>query len=100
MASMQERQRTRVTEALDSFFSTPVEAVLSRHHTRDPRAEALALFHRVVASVPAYRRFLAEHGVAPAEVRTFADFEALPVATKQNYILRHPLEDLCREGRL
>src|SRR4029078_12455691 len=66
----------------------------------DPQAEALALFHTVVASVPAYRRFLAEHGVDPRAVRAFADFEALPVATKQGYVLRHPLPDLCRRGAL
>jgi phenylacetate-CoA ligase len=97
---MQEQQRAQVTESLRSFFTTPLDAVLARHTQRDPREEAIALFHRVVASVPAYRRFLAEHGIEPSAVRTFADFEALPVATKQNYILRHPIADLCREGRL
>lgn len=97
---MQEQKRTQVTEALAAFLTTPLETVLERHQELDPRAEAIALFHEVVASVPAYRRFLAEHGVDPSAVRAFADFEALPVATKQSYILRHPLADLCRQGEL
>jgi phenylacetate-CoA ligase len=54
----------------------------------------------VAASVPAYRAFLRDHGVDPAEVRTFADFARLPLLTKENYQRRYPLPQLCREGRL
>jgi len=97
---MQESKRTRVLSAFSAFLSTPLEAVLSRHLRQDPRGEALALFHEVAASVPAYRRFLDEHGIDPVSVRTFTDFEALPPTTKQGYILRHPLADLCRGGEL
>lgn len=97
---MNESQPARVSAALAAFFATPLDTTLSEHTRRDPREAALALFHRVAESVPAYGRFLAEHGVDPAAVRTFADFEALPVATKQGYILRHPIADLCRDGRL
>src|SRR5262245_17110393 len=97
---MQEHKRTQVMGAINAFLSTPLDAVLGRHLRHDPRDEALALFHRVAASVPAYRRFLAEHGTDPAAVRSFADFEALPPTTKQGYILRHPLADLCRAGEL
>src|SRR5580704_5522068 len=67
---------------------------------QDPRTRVVELFHRVAASVPAYRAFLREHGVDPGEVRTFADFERLPLLTKENYHLRYPLPDLCRQGRL
>ena len=66
----------------------------------DPRQQAVELFHRVAVSVPAYRAFLREHGVEPGEVRTFADFERLPLMTKENYHRRYPLPDLCRQGRL
>jgi phenylacetate-CoA ligase len=97
---MQHPKRTQATEALAAFLTTPLQSILERHQHREPRGEAIALFHRVVASVPAYRLFLAEQGVDPASIGAFADFEALPVATKQNYILRHPLADLCREGDL
>ena len=66
----------------------------------DPRQQAVELFHRVAVSVPAYRAFLREHGVDPGEVRTFADFERLPLMTKENYHRRYPLPDRCRQGRL
>src|SRR5689334_21508954 len=66
----------------------------------DPRQQVVELFHRVAVSVPAYRAFLLEHGVEPGEVRTFADFERLPLMTKENYHRRYPLPDLCRQGRL
>jgi phenylacetate-coenzyme A ligase PaaK-like adenylate-forming protein len=62
--------------------------------------DVLALFHDVVASVPAYPRFLAEHGVDPAEVRTFEDFQRLPLTAKATYQSRYPLPELCRDGRI
>ena len=66
----------------------------------DPRKRVVELFHRVALSVPAYRAFLDDYGVDPGEVRTFADFERLPLLTKENYHHRYPLPDLCRDGRL
>ena len=66
----------------------------------DPRQQAVELFHRVAGSVPAYRAFLREHGVDPAAVRTLADFERLPLMTKENYHRRYPLPERCRDGRL
>src|ERR1051326_5094817 len=69
-------------------------------HMEDPPTRVVELFHRVAGSVPAYRAFLAEHGVDPVQVRTFADFERLPLLTKENYHRRYPLPDLCRQGRL
>jgi phenylacetate-CoA ligase len=50
--------------------------------------------------VPAYRAFLAEHDVDPVAVRTVADFRTLPLPTKDNYLRRHPLTQLCRGGQL
>jgi phenylacetate-CoA ligase len=54
----------------------------------------------VAATVPAYRAFLTEQGVDPAAVRTVDDFKALPLLTKDNYLRRHPLAQLCRGGEL
>lgn len=62
--------------------------------------DVLALFHDVVASVPAYPKFLTEQGVDPAEVRTFEDFQHLPMTSKANYQSRYPLPELCRGGRI
>jgi phenylacetate-CoA ligase len=84
----------RVLTELESFLaagSAPPE---------DPREQVAGLFHRVVASVPAYRAFLRDHGVDPGAVRTFADFQRLPLLTKENYHRRYPLPARCRDGRL
>ncbi|WNV82131.1 phenylacetate--CoA ligase family protein [Umezawaea sp. Da 62-37] len=79
----------RVVEGFGSFFA-------------GTRAEesVLELFHRVAATVPAYRKFLDEHGVDPALVVTMDDFRALPLTDKTTYHQRYPLPELCRDGRL
>jgi phenylacetate-CoA ligase len=64
------------------------------------RSWVLDLFRQTAGSVPAYRHFLREHGVDPAEVRTIADFGRLPLMTKENYHTRYPLVQRCRDGRL
>ncbi|SDJ79483.1 phenylacetate-CoA ligase [Nonomuraea jiangxiensis] len=60
--------------------------------------DPVELFHRVAATVPAYRAFLAENHVDPQKIETFQDFVGLPMTTKDTYTLRHPLPDLCRDG--
>ncbi len=65
-----------------------------------PEQRVLALFRTVAATVPAYRAFLDEHGVDRNRVRTFEDFQALPLLTKENYLRRYPLQQLCRRGEL
>lgn len=93
-------QSRRVTEALSTFFATSLDDVLSRAQREDPRAAALALFHDVAATVPAYGRFLAQHGVDPESVRAPDDLRRVPPITKASYVLAHPLADLCRRGSL
>jgi phenylacetate-CoA ligase len=63
-------------------------------------SEILAFFDRAVASVPAYRAFLAAHGVDPGGVRTLADYARLPLVTKDNYVRVYSLAERCRGGRL
>jgi phenylacetate-CoA ligase len=62
--------------------------------------DVVALFHDVVASVPAYPKFLGEHGADPASVKTLADFQNLPMTSKDTYQSRYPLPELCRDGRI
>lgn len=97
---MSETKPLRAQDALASFISTPLDDVLNRSQHGDPAAHALALFHQVVERVPAYRAFLAEQGVDTASVRTTDDFAQLPLVTKQNYVQRYPLPQLCRDGAL
>ncbi len=79
----------QVLSAYRDFFE-------GRRRELDP----VGFFHDVVASVPAYRDFLAEGHVDPAAVRGVEDFHRLPMATKDSYHRRYPLPQLCREGRL
>src|SRR5947209_5307899 len=90
----------RIRPALEQFLTSGLDDVLARPVAGDAERRALAVFASVAATVPAYRAFLAEHGVDPAGVRTFADFRTLPLLTKDNYLRRHPLAQLCRGGEL
>jgi phenylacetate-coenzyme A ligase PaaK-like adenylate-forming protein len=97
---MQEANQQRARAALVAFLATSLDDVLDRHTEVDPAQNALALFHSVAASVPAYQAFLNENGIDPAAVRAVEDFKNLPLVTKQNYVLRYPLPELCRDGQL
>lgn len=93
-------RETPVPAALEQFLASGLDDVLARPTAGDAERRALALFASAVATVPAYRAFLAGHGVDPAGVRTFADFRRLPLITKDNYLRRHPLAQRCRGGEL
>jgi len=89
-----------VRARFDAFLSTPIGEVLDAAASAEPAAAAVALFREVAADVPAYRRFLATHGVSPAKVRSLADFQRLPLLTRENYLRRYPLAERCRGGSL
>jgi phenylacetate-CoA ligase len=97
---MQTERSRQALEAWQSFLATPLDAVLARHAQERPGDAALALFHSVAASVPAYRAFLSEQGVDPALVRSAEDFARLPQITKKNYQQRYTLAEMCRGGEL
>jgi phenylacetate-CoA ligase len=97
---MQLERANQALTALESCLTTPRDDVLCRHATESPAQAALALFHAVAVSVPAYSRFLAEHGIDPAGVQSAADFKQLPLLTKANYLRHYRLAELCRDGRL
>ena len=66
------------------------------------RRRAHRTFERSARLVPAYGRFLAEHG-APGTLSRgdpTAAFAALPVMDKANYITRYSIADRCVHGRL
>ena len=91
-------QAERAEQAIRRFLHTPLDVLLEP--TGDGRGRALALYHDCAARVPAYAEFLRAQGFDPASVRTTVDFDRVPIATKENYLRRHPLPRLCRAGRL
>ncbi|HYZ53665.1 MAG TPA: phenylacetate--CoA ligase family protein [Streptosporangiaceae bacterium] len=62
--------------------------------------DVVGFFRDVVASVPAYRKFLADAEVDSAAVQSVEDFRQLPMTSKSTYQNRYPLPELCRGGRL
>ena len=56
------------------FISTPLDTLLAEHQAVNPEALVLTLFHRCVAEVPAYLRFLEARGVNVAEITSFRHF--------------------------
>lgn len=87
--------------ALAEFIATPLDAALAGASDESAaQTRALELFRSVARDVPAYRAFLADHGVDPAEVHSIDDFVRLPLVDKRNYHAVYPLRDLCRNGTL
>ncbi|WP_066424484.1 phenylacetate--CoA ligase family protein [Anabaena sp. 4-3] len=87
-------------KAWEDFVSIPLEVLLQQHINTSAESSVLDLFHDVAANVPAYQAFLADRGINPDAVQSFADFQKLPAIAKENYISRYPLTDLCRNGQL
>ena len=81
-------------------FSAFVAGGAARAGGPDPGAAAVALFHDVASSVPAYGDFLARNGVDPAAISDLAGFQQLPLTTKDNYQRQYPVSQRCRDGRL
>ncbi len=97
---MQVEKQHRAITTFEEFLTTPLETLLQRHLNTDTSAAALALFHQVAATVPAYKTFLAQQAIDPTQYENFEDFQTLPLLTKENYLLCHPLPNLCRHGQL
>ena len=62
--------------------------------------DVVSLFRDVAATVPAYRKFLADAQIDPAAVQSVEDFRRLPMTSKDTYQHRYPLPQLCRGARL
>ncbi|MCU0543115.1 MAG: phenylacetate--CoA ligase family protein [Oscillatoriaceae cyanobacterium Prado104] len=97
---MQSEQRQRAIRSFEEFLRTPLEERLQQQQSRDSESKMLSLFQNVAATVPAYRVFLAASNINPAAIQTFADFQKLPLITKENYLRCYPLPQLCRQGKL
>jgi len=91
----------RTLRGLRSFFAAaPSSGQGPTALAAQAEAQLLGLFRSAAAEVPAYRRFLAEHGVDPGNITDLASFALVPATTKDNYYRQHPLPDLCRHGQL
>jgi len=82
------------------FISTPLDTLLAEHQVINPEDKVLALFHRCLAEVPAYRQFLEARGVSPEEITSFQEFRELPLMGKADYMQAYPLPERCLGGSL
>ena len=61
---------------------------------------ALQLFKSASERVPAYRKFLKEHGVDASQIRTKKDLARVPYISKENYLRKYPLHELVWDGEI
>ena len=73
---------------------------MAEHQAVNPEEKVLALFHRCVAEVPAYRQFMEARSVKPKEINTFKAFQELPLMGKADYMQAYPLPERCLGGSL
>ena len=90
----------RPDEYRQYFISTPLDKLLLDQQSINPEEHILALFHRCVAEVPAYRKFLEAQNVNPTNITTYRTFCALPLMDKASYIYAYPLAERCLGGSL
>ncbi len=93
-------QPRRARAAWQNFYETSIDGLLERHLTHSAEGRVLEHFQQTARDVPAYRSFLAQHGVNAARIRTLEDFATLPITTKENYQRAFALPELCRGGEL
>jgi phenylacetate-CoA ligase len=97
---MQADRTHQTLQAWQTFLATPLDTVLQQHLHTPPEEKVLQLFQQTAAAVPAYQSFLQTHHIDPVTIQTWADFEKLPLITKENYLRQYPLPQLCRYGQL
>lgn len=87
---------TRAARSMTERIRTSDSSTWMRLRARN----SLALFHEVARRVPAYRTFLQNHGVRAESVHSREDFENIPATSKDTYLRKYQLADLCWDGTL
>lgn len=82
------------------FIATPLDTLLAEHQAVNPEDKVMALFRRCAAEVPAYRKFLQERNVNPADINSLPAFQGLPLMGKAEYMQAYPLPERCLGGSL
>ncbi|MFI6165483.1 phenylacetate--CoA ligase family protein [Nocardia sp. NPDC051052] len=59
---------------------------------------AIDVFHRAAREVPAYREFLARHGIDAESIQTADDFASVPATTKANYLQEFQIPSMLWQG--
>ena len=67
---------------------------------RAGQKNTLELFQKAARYVPAYKDFLSKHSINPKKIKTWEDFQSVPLTDKKNYLTKYRFEDLCWHGRI
>src|SRR3989344_1516659 len=78
----------------------PLEKKDSDFWTQEQKKVSLALFHKAAESVPAYKDFLKKNRINKKSIKTWDDFQRVPVVSKKNYLKKYPIKNLCWGGNL
>jgi len=97
---MQPARPAEITAAVNRFLTTSLDELMAERLAMEPQRAVLDLFRRTAAEVPAYRDFLASHGVDPEAGTSFEQFRQLPLMNKPNYMQIYPLPQRCCNGSL
>jgi phenylacetate-CoA ligase len=89
-----------VAERLSAFLNTPLDTILQHRIAADPPRQALQLFKKAAAGVPAYRQFLLDRGIDPDSIADCDGFATLPLQDKANYMQKYPLPARCKGGQI
>jgi phenylacetate-CoA ligase len=85
---------------LDTFLVTPLDDLVQQRSNAEIETHVLNLFRQVATNVPGYQAFLQDKQIEPDRIQSLAEFQQLPLTTKENYIRCYSLPDLCYEGRI
>jgi phenylacetate-CoA ligase len=95
------RKRTQEVRDLGVVATyADLEAVASAGWDAIEEEHLLDTFESAVGRIPAYRKFLARHGVIPESIRSAADLRRVPPTSKENYLRPYPWEELVAPGAL
>lgn len=83
-----------------TFYSQPLDDLLQQPDDEAIAQKMLDLFHRSAQTVPAYHKYLMEHGVDLQRIKTINEFKNLPLMTKADYMQAYPLPQRCFGGSL
>ncbi len=60
--------------------------------------KSLEAFQTASKSVPAYKDFLKKNKVKPENIKSYSDFQQVPLTNKENYLSKYPLKDRLLGG--
>src|SRR5687767_5298779 len=56
---------------------------------------SIKLFHKAAREVAAYKKFLYKEKCDPKKIKTFQDFQTVPLTSKKSYLHKNSLIELC-----